>query len=82
MSENVIRMYATAWCGDCWRAKRYLDGEGIAYEYIDINEHPEGANVVEKHNQGNRSVPTIVFPDGSVLVEPSTRELAAKVATG
>jgi mycoredoxin len=74
-------MYATAWCGDCWRAKRYFDGEGIVYDYIDINDNPDGAKVVEQHNNGQRSVPTIIFPDGSVLVEPSNTELAAKIAS-
>lgn len=72
-------MYATAWCGDCWRAKRFLDGNHIQYEYIDINSDPQGARIVERVNNGQRSVPTIIFPDGSVLVEPSNKQLAAKL---
>lgn len=72
-------MYATAWCGDCFRAKRFLDTHAVEYEYIDINEDPEGARIVEQTNNGSRSVPTIIFPDGSVLVEPSDRELAEKL---
>ena len=72
-------MYATAWCGDCFRAKRFLDTHDIAYDYIDINANPEGARIVEQTNNGSRSVPTIVFPDGSVLVEPSDRQLADKL---
>lgn len=72
-------MYATAWCGDCFRAKRFMDSHDVTYEYIDINADSEGAKVVEGLNNGSRSVPTIIFPDGSVLVEPSDRELAAKL---
>ena len=72
-------MYATAWCGDCFRAKRFFDSRGIAYDHIDINYDPEGARFVEQTNNGKRSVPTIVFPDGSLLVEPSNWELAAKL---
>ncbi len=79
MTSQSIRMYATAWCGDCFRATRFLDTHAVNYEYIDINDDPEGARVVERVNNGNRSVPTIVFPDGSVLVEPSDRELADKL---
>ena len=78
MTAQTIRMFATAWCGDCWRAKRFLDSNNIQYEYIDINENPEAARIVERLNNGNRSVPTIVFPDGSFLVEPTDRELADK----
>ncbi len=75
----MIRMYATAWCGDCSRAKRFFETNGIVYEYIDINDDPAGARIVEQANNGNRSVPTIIFPDGSMLVEPSNQELASKL---
>jgi mycoredoxin len=77
-SEKQIKMYATAWCGDCRMAKRWFDSHGIAYEYINIEEDDAAADYVVQVNRGRRSVPTIVFPDGSVLVEPSPRELAAK----
>jgi len=73
-------MYATTWCGDCRLAKRWFDSHGIAYDYINIEEDDEAAELVLKVNKGMRSVPTIIFPDGSVLVEPSPRELAAKFA--
>ena len=73
-----IKMYATAWCGDCRMAKRWFDAHGIAYDYINIEEDDAAAEFVVKVNGGAHSVPTIIFPDGSVLVEPSARELAAK----
>jgi len=73
-----IKMYATTWCGDCRMAKRWFDAHGIAYDYINIEEDDAAAEFVVKVNGGARSVPTIIFPDGSVLVEPSARELAAK----
>lgn len=76
----IIKMYATTWCGDCRMAKRWFDSHGIPYEYINIEEDEEAANYVMKVNRGMRSVPTIIFPDGTVLVEPSPRELAAKFA--
>jgi mycoredoxin len=79
LATQTIRMYATAWCGDCFRAKRFFDTHEVDYDYIDINDNPEGALVVEQINKGNRSVPTIIFPDGSVLVEPSNQELATKL---
>jgi mycoredoxin len=77
-TAEKIKMYATTWCGDCRLAKRWFDSHGIAYDYINIEEDDEAAEVVLKVNKGMRSVPTIIFPDGSVLVEPSPRELAAK----
>jgi mycoredoxin len=76
--QEIIKMYATRWCGDCRMAKRWFDAHGIPYEYINIEEDDTAADYVVQVNGGMRSVPTIVFPDGSILVEPGARELAAK----
>ena len=75
-----IKMSVTTWCGDCRFAKRWLDAHGVPYEIINIEENEHAAEVVQRINGGNRSVPTIIFPDGSILVEPGPRELAAKFA--
>jgi len=80
MTEGKIKMYATTWCGDCRMAKRWFDQHNISYDYINIEEDDEAAAYVMRVNGGLRSVPTIIFPDGSILVEPSARELAAKFA--
>lgn len=79
--EQQIVLYGTVWCGDCRRARAYLEGKDIPYEYIDIGADAQAAAFVMKVNRGYRSVPTIVFPDGSILVEPSTRDLAQKLAS-
>jgi len=76
--QETIKMYATTWCGDCRMAKRWFDMHSIPYEYINIEEDDKAAEYVLRVNGGMRSVPTIVFPDGSILVEPSPRQLAAK----
>ena len=78
MADKII-MYSTDWCGDCRRAKRFLDEKQIAYENVNIEQIPEGLEIVKTLNNGNRSVPTIVFPDGSILVEPSNVQLAEKL---
>ncbi len=77
-SRRLITMYATPWCGDCRRTKRWFDAHGISYESINIDRDSQAAALVMQINGGMRSVPTIIFPDGSVLVEPTSRELAAK----
>ncbi|GER91484.1 NrdH-redoxin [Dictyobacter vulcani] len=77
-TQQKITMYATTWCGDCRNARRWFDSHGIAYDYINIEENEQAAEYVRKVNNGASSVPTIIFPDGSVLVEPGARELAAK----
>lgn len=79
MTEKPIIMYGTSWCGDCRLARMVLDKHAISYEDIDIDEVPEGRARVIELNQGNRSVPTILFPDGGVLVEPTRQELEAKL---
>lgn len=79
--RQIIKMYGTAWCPDCRRAKQIFEGEGIPYEWIDISDDPEAAAYVESVNGGYRSVPTIVFPDGAVLVEPASHVLVQKLRT-
>ena len=77
--ESGIIFYGTRWCPDCSRARRILDGREILYEYIDINRDQQARAYVEQVNNGNRSVPTILFPDGDILVEPSNRKLNVKL---
>ena len=79
-TQESIKMYATAWCGDCRMAKRWFDSHDIPYQYINIEEDDSAAEYVVRVNKGMQRVPTIVFPDGSILVEPSARDLAQKIA--
>jgi mycoredoxin len=74
-------MYGTPWCGDCRRARRLLEERRINYSYIDIEQNDDARKYVVEVNRGNQSVPTIVFPDGSVLVEPSNSALEQKIAS-
>ena len=76
--EKKVTMYATTWCGGCRFAKRWLDAHGIAYDYVNIEEDEQAATYVTQVNNGARSVPTILFPDGSILVEPDARQLITK----
>jgi len=77
MAEK-IKIYGTNWCGDSRRAKQFFDENQLDYEWIDIDQDKVAAEFVKSVNDGNRSVPTIVFPDGSKLVEPSTHQLREK----
>jgi mycoredoxin len=81
MSNPQITVYGTPWCGDCKRAMRVLDQQKVSYQYINIEIDDGGRSYVEQVNRGYQSVPTIVFPDGSVLVEPSSSVLTQKLAT-
>lgn len=78
--DAKIKVYGTTWCPDCVRAKQVLAKSAVQYDWIDISNNPEAIAYVEKVNGGNRSVPTIVFPDGSILVEPSNADLGKKLA--
>ena len=75
----TIVFYSTLWCPDCIRARQLLDGRGVPYRCIDIDEDAEGEAYVLQVNAGYRSVPTLAFPDGAVLVEPSNAELADRL---
>lgn len=72
-------VYSTGWCPDCRRTKRFLDEHSIAYTVIDIDGDKAAAQEVIRLNGGYRTIPTIVFDDGSVMAEPSDRQLAAKL---
>lgn len=76
--KNIV-MYTTSWCPDCWRAKQVMTAMKVPYEEINITQDDEAVELVMALNNGHRSVPTIVFPDGSVLTEPSTSALAQKL---
>jgi mycoredoxin len=76
--EKII-LYGTNWCGGSKRAQRILDQRQIEYNYIDIDQDKAGEVFVKETNRGFRSVPTIVFPDKSILTEPSSEELEAKL---
>ena len=78
--NQTFTMYTTPWCGYCHRLKSQLDREGIGYEIVDIEQHPDAAMVVEQVNNGNQTVPTLVFDDGSALTNPSLAQIKAKLA--
>jgi mycoredoxin len=80
MEENVqIVLYGAIWCSGTWFARSLLDERRIPYQWVDIDQDPQAAAYIEEINRGYRSVPTIVFPDGSILVEPSQSELEHKL---
>jgi mycoredoxin len=77
--ENAIIIYGTAWCGDCFRTRRFFDKNNIAYKWVDVDHDKHGEEFVLLTNRGMRSVPTILFEDGSILVEPSETVLTQKL---
>ena len=79
MNKDTIIMYGTTWCPDCTRSKRVLAAHEIEYTWVDIDQEIWAVDEVIKLNNGNKSVPTILFPDGTVLVEPSDQELETKL---
>ncbi|HWU20095.1 MAG TPA: mycoredoxin [Nocardioides sp.] len=81
MSSTTFTMYSTPWCGYCHRLKSQLDREGIAYDVVDIEQHPEAAAIVERVNNGNQTVPTLVYSDGTAQTNPSLKQVQQKLAS-
>jgi len=77
--DDLIKVYGASWCPDCRRAKRFLGDQRIPFEWHDIEVDPDGVRTVQERNDGNDIIPTIIFPDGSHLSEPSNEELAEKI---
>ena len=79
MAHTNIKLYGTLWCSDCKMTKKFFGEQRVHYEFIDVEMDKEGLAFVEKVNKGKQIIPTLVFEDGSTLVEPSNAELAAKL---
>jgi thioredoxin reductase (NADPH) len=81
--ENTTRagisLYGAHWCPDCRTSKQFLGEHQVSYHWVDIEQDKAGEQFVLQKNHGKRIIPTIVFADGSVLVEPSNAQLAAKL---
>ncbi len=76
----MVTMYTTPWCGYCRRLKAQLDRAGIGYAEVDIERDPAAAEYVMSVNGGNQTVPTVLFPDGTALTNPSIAQVKQHLA--
>lgn len=74
-----LTMYTTRWCGFCRRLKSQLAREGIEVVEVDIEADPAAADYVMSVNGGNQTVPTLLFPDGSALTNPSVAQVKSRL---
>jgi mycoredoxin len=79
-AAGEVTMFSTTWCGYCRVLKKALDREGIEYTEVNIEERPDAAEYVMGVNGGNRTVPTLLFPDGSAATNPSLAEVRTRLA--
>jgi len=77
--QKEILVYGTRWCGETKRTCLFFEDHNIDYHFIDIDQDKNGERIVREVNEGSRSVPTIIFSDGSILVEPDENTLAKKI---
>jgi mycoredoxin len=80
MTNAPLTVYTTSWCGFCHRLMTVLKSNGISFDQVDIEQDPAAAEFVGSVNGGNRTVPTVMFADGSTLTNPSAAEVKAKLA--
>jgi len=78
-ATGTITMFSTTWCGYCRRLKSALDREGIGYTEVNIEDDEASADYVMSVNGGNQTVPTVVFPDGSAVTNPSLAEVRTRL---
>ncbi len=78
-APGTITMFSTTWCGYCQRLKSQLKREGIEYTEVNIEEVPDAADYVMSVNNGNQTVPTVIFPDGSAATNPSLAEVKSRL---
>jgi mycoredoxin len=77
--SQPVTMYSTSWCGFCRRLKAQLAREGIEITEINIEQDPAAADYVMSVNGGNQTVPTVVFPDGTALTNPSVAQVRERL---
>jgi mycoredoxin len=75
-----VTMFTTTWCGYCVRLKKLMQREGIEFAEVDIEHDPAAADLVMQANGGNRTVPTLLFADGSALTNPSIEQVKAQLS--
>jgi mycoredoxin len=80
-SADQPTVFTTRWCGYCIRLKSQLDRAGIEFHEIDIEDHADGAEIVADINDGNLTVPTVVFRDGSALTNPSVAQVGSRLTS-
>ncbi|NUP73926.1 MAG: mycoredoxin [Sinomonas sp.] len=78
-ADGTVTMFSTSWCGYCNRLKKQLDVHGIGYTEVNIEEVEGTAELVEQLNGGNRTVPTVIFPDGTAATNPSAAQVKEKL---
>lgn len=74
-----VTMFSTTWCGYCKRLSMMLDGSGIPYSVVDIEDTPGTEELVKSVNGGDAVVPTVVFPDGTTATNPSLGEVKTRL---
>ena len=79
MTQAKVKVYGAPWCPDCRRSKQFLGEQRVHYDWIDVDKDPSALDYVKEVNDGKQIIPTIVFEDGSILVEPTNAELATKL---
>jgi mycoredoxin len=77
----MVLIYSTTFCADCWRIKKVLEALKVPYREIDINLDEEGYDDLVRLSQGKLRVPTVILPDGTVLVEPAVAAVAERLSS-
>jgi mycoredoxin len=78
-ARAAVTMYTTTWCGYCFRLKKLMQREGIDFAEVDIENDEAAADVVMQANGGNRTVPTLLFADGTALTNPSIDQVKSQL---
>jgi len=79
MSTESIKIYGADWCPDCHRSKNYLEQQQVPFQWINVDQNDEAQAYVREMNDNKLIIPTILFPDGTVMVEPSNAQLSRKI---
>ncbi len=77
----AVTMFTTQWCGYCVRLKKMMQREGIDFAEVDIENDAAAAELVMQANGGNRTVPTLVFRDGTALTNPSIDQVKSQLSS-
>ncbi|RME84398.1 MAG: glutaredoxin family protein [Caldilineae bacterium] len=78
MSEEIL-LYGSYTCPMVPPVRALLKRAGVAFRYINISTDAAARARLRELNQGYESVPTLLFPDGSVLTEPSLSQVEARL---
>jgi thioredoxin reductase (NADPH) len=73
-----IRVIGHRWSQESHIARDFLARNQVPYKWMDLASDPEAEELLELTGNASRRCPILIFPDGQLLEQPTTQQIAEK----